>query len=80
MFSHQKQISSTLWPSDAFLPKVSAKYGHDNATEPDYVQHEVNVAIDITNHDVDGVKGKLMEQYMKYVQKNLLQVSHNTDE
>ena len=63
-----------MWPSDAFLPKVSARYGHDNATEPDYVQHEVNVAIDLGNHDVDGVKGKLMEQYMKYVQKNLLEV------
>ena len=53
---------------------MSARYGHDNATEPDYVQHEVNVAIDLGNHDVDGVKGKLMEQYMKYVQKNLLEV------
>ena len=70
----QKQISSTLWPSDAYLPKVSAKYGHDDATEPDYVQHEVNVAINLNNTDVDGIKGKLMEQYMKYVSKNLLEV------
>ena len=53
---------------------MSARYGHDDATEPDYVQHEVNVAIDLTNHDVDGVKGKLMERYMEYVSKNLLEV------
>ena len=73
-FLIQKQISSTLWPSDAYLPKVSARYGHDDATEPDYVQHEVNVAINLDEHDVDGVKGKLMERYMKYVSKNLLEV------
>ena len=74
LFLIQKQISSTLWPSDAYLPKVSARYGHDDATEPDYVQHEVNVAINLDEHDVDGVKGKLMERYMKYVSKNLLEV------
>ena len=56
---------------------MSARYGHDDATEPDYVQHEVNVAIDLTNHDVDGIKGKLMERYMKYVSKNLLEVKQN---
>ena len=56
---------------------MSARYGHDEATEPDYVQHEVNVAIDLTNHDVDGVKGKLMERYMKYVSKNLLEVKQD---
>ena len=71
----QKQISSTAWPSDAFLPKVSAKYGHDDATEPDFVHHEVNVAVNINNTDIDGVKGKLMDQYMKYVSKNLLEVN-----
>ena len=71
----QKQISSTAWPSDAYLPKVSAKYGHDDATEPDFVHHEVNVAVNINNTDIDGVKGKLMDQYMKYVSKNLLEVN-----
>ena len=70
----QKQISSTAWPSDAYLPKVSAKYGHDDASEPDFVNHEINVAINLNDTDVDGVKGKLMEQYMKYVSKNLLEV------
>ena len=70
----KKQISSTAWPSDAYLPKVSAKYGHDDATEPDFVNHEINVATNLNDSDVDGVKGKLMDQYMKYVSKNLLEV------
>ena len=70
----QKQLASTLWPSDSFLPKVAAKYGHKHATEPAYIEHVVNSAINI-GHDVDGVKGMLMDKYMEYVSKNLLEVS-----
>ena len=62
-----------MWPSDAFLPKVSAKYGHPDATESGFVEHVLNSAVTL-DHDTDGVKGKLMDEYMKYVAKNLLEV------
>ena len=52
---------------------MAAKYGHKHATEPAYIEHVVNSAINI-GHDVDGVKGMLMDKYMEYVSKNLLEV------
>ena len=63
-----------MWPSDAFSSKVAAKYGQGNTTEPFFVQHEVNAAIDLDG--VDGEKGKLIVKYMDYVKKNLLQVKY----
>ena len=62
-----------MWPSDSFLPKVSAKYGHPDSTEANYVEHQVKSVIDAT-HDSDGSRDKLMTQYMEYVSKNLLEV------
>ena len=55
------------------MPKVSAKYGHPDATESEFVEHFLNSAVTL-DHDADGKKGKLMDEYMKYVAKNLLEV------
>ena len=62
-----------MWPSDSFLPKVSAKYGHQDSTEADYVSHQVNSVIK-DGHDPDGSEDKKMTKYMEYVSKNLLEV------
>ena len=69
----KKQLASTMWPSDSFMPKVSAKNGHKNSTEAEHVTHQVNSVIKV-GHDSDGSKDKLMTQYMEYISKNLLEV------
>ena len=64
-----------MWPSDTFLPKVSAKYGKEGSTEADYVTHQVKSALnDDAAYDPSGARDKSMAQYMEYVSKNLLEV------